>query len=162
MEEEFDELKSQNSFDIKALAFRALNYWYLFVITLGIAFVVTYFYNKRLERIYRIESLISIKEEQNPFFSSSMNLTFNWGGASDKVETIKTTLKSRAHNENVVRFLQSYIHYKVDGAYRLEDIHTNAPFVASLDEAYPQLINTPIKIVFKDEQNYTASINFTT
>lgn len=88
MKEEFDELKQQNSFDIKALAFRALNYWYLFVITLAIAVTITYFYNRQLERIYQMESLISIKEEQNPFFSSSMNLTFNWGGASDKVETV--------------------------------------------------------------------------
>ncbi|WP_046755595.1 exopolysaccharide transport family protein [Kordia jejudonensis] len=161
MEDEFEELKSQNSFDIKALAFRALNYWYLFVITIGIALVATYFYNKRLERIYSVESLISIKEEQNPFFSASMNLTFNWGGASDKVETIKTTLKSRAHNENVVRVLQSYIHYKDQGEYRLEDIHTNAPFIASLDENFYQIINTPIKIVFSSADQYTASIDFT-
>ncbi|MEM6687564.1 MAG: hypothetical protein AAF617_17435, partial [Bacteroidota bacterium] len=160
MKEEFDELKSQNSFDIKALAFRALNYWYLFVIALGIAFVITYFYNKQLERIYKVDSLISIKEEQNPFFSSSMNLTFNWGGASDKVETVKITLKSRTHNENVVRLLQTYIHYKEEGEYRLMDIHTESPFVISIDESHPQLLNTPIKIVFSNENEYTASIDF--
>lgn len=160
MEEEFKLENNTNTFDIKALAFRALNYWYLFVITLGIAFFFTRFYNKRLERFYSIESLISIKEEQNPFFSSSMNLTFNWGGASDKVETIKTILKSRAHNENVVRVLESYIHYKKQGEYRLEDIHTNAPFIVSLNEDYPQILNTPIKIVFGSNNTYTASVNF--
>lgn len=85
MEEEFEESVSQNPFDIKAFALRALSYWYLFVITLGIAFVITYFYNKRLQRIYNVESLISIKEEQNPFFSANTSLVFNWGGTSDKI-----------------------------------------------------------------------------
>ncbi|WP_430408609.1 polysaccharide biosynthesis tyrosine autokinase [Kordia sp.] len=160
MEEEFEELTSQNSFNIKAFALRALSYWYLFVITLGIAFVVTYFYNKRLQRIYNVESLISIKEEQNPFFSANTSLVFNWGGTSDKIETIRIILESRSHNEEIVRLLQSYVHYLRKGEYRYEDIYKSAPFRVEIDELHNQMIDQVMKIKFLNDDSYELSFDF--
>lgn len=158
MEEEFELLESQNSFDIKALLFRALNYWYLFVISIAIAVGVAYFINKRLERLYSVKSLISIKEEQNPFFTANTSLVFNWGGTSDKIETVKIILQSRTHNEEIVRLLQTYIHYMKKGPYRYEDIHTSAPFEITLDETKQQLLNHTIGVELVGENSYELSV----
>jgi hypothetical protein len=53
-----------------------------------------------------MQTLISVKEENNPLYFKYESLTFNWGGTSDQVQTISTTLQSRSHNELVVDKLQ--------------------------------------------------------
>ncbi len=157
LEEEIDIKDIQSTFDIKGFFFRILRYWYVIVISILVACGITYYINLRAEKLYKLDTLITIKEEQNPFFTSTLNLTFNWGGASDKVETIRSILGSRSHNEEVVRLLQTYIHYMEDGRFRLEEIHKKAPFVIDINEKEQQLIDIPLKIVFKDKDTYTLS-----
>ena len=89
--------------------------------------LVSFYVNKRKQRIYSLNSLITVKEEQNPLFTSSTNIAFNWGGPSDKVETIITILKSRTHNEKVINELKYYINYFREGPYRMVDIHGKVP-----------------------------------
>ncbi|XLS28125.1 GumC family protein [Flavobacteriaceae bacterium M23B6Z8] len=157
LENELDIRKLQSSFDFKGFILRALRYWYIILACIAVALGIAYYINLRAERLYKLETLITIKEEQNPFFTSTLNLTFNWGGASDKVETIRTILGSRAHNEEVVRLLQLYIHYKVQGPFRLEDVHTNTPFKVMLNESGSQLLNVPVKVKFIDEESFELS-----
>lgn len=150
-------VKMYSSFDVKGFLLRLLSYWYLIVISILISVGVAYYINLKTQRLYRLDTLISIKEEQNPLFTSSMSLTFNWGGASDQVETVRTILKSRTHNDRVVRLTQLYIHYMVKGRFRMEDIHHKAPFKAQVDETDFQLFNAPIKIVFNSPQTFKFS-----
>lgn len=157
LENELDIRRLQNSFDFKGFLLRAVRYWYIILGCILLALGIAYYINLRAERLYKLETLITIKEEQNPFFTSTLNLTFNWGGASDKVETIRTILGSRAHNEEVVRLLQLYVHYKKEGSFRLEDIYTKAPFRVMLNESEEQLLKIPIKIKFTDESTYELS-----
>jgi hypothetical protein len=44
-------------------------------------------------KIYAMQTLISVKEENN-FVYFKYELNFNWGGTSDQVQTISTTLQS--------------------------------------------------------------------
>ena len=100
-----------STLDIKVLLFKILSYWKWFVASIIIAFFVTKYINEYQERVYAIDSLITVKDEQNPIFSSSTNIAFNWGGTSDQVETLITILKSRTHNEKVVQEKQFFIDY---------------------------------------------------
>ncbi|NAS29813.1 polysaccharide biosynthesis tyrosine autokinase [Flavobacteriaceae bacterium R38] len=157
LEEDLDIKDIQSSFDVKGFFFKIIHYWYIFAISVILALGAAYYINIRAEKQYRLSALITIKEEQNPFFTSTLNLTFNWGGASDKVETIRTILGSHAHNEEVVRILQLYVHYLKEGRFRKEDVYKEVPFTVELDESKPQLLNVPIKVVFDGNNSYTLS-----
>ena len=98
MEEEFEQQSGGLNFDFKGFLIRILSYWYLFLISIVIALGLAYYINVRKLPVYRLESMISIKDDQNPFFTSNTSLTFNWGGISDKVNTAVTTLQTRSHN----------------------------------------------------------------
>ena len=108
---DFSIFENQVSFDFKGLLLKIVSYWKWFLVSLAIAFTIAYQLNIRKEKVYEMATLISIKEENNPLFTSSTNLTFNWGGVSDQMQTISTTLQSRSHNELVVDKLQFYIDY---------------------------------------------------
>ena len=79
----------QSTFDVKYYMFKVLGYWQLVVVTIIIALIVARFLNGYREKLYSMDTVVSIKEENNPLFSTGTNLTLNWGGASDLLETVK-------------------------------------------------------------------------
>jgi len=158
---DFTFFESQSNFDFKGFFLKILSYWKWFVLSFIITFFVAYNVNIRKEKVYGMESSIVVKDENNPFFTANTSLVFNWGGVSDKVQTVITTLKSRSHNELVVENLEYYINYEVKGKYYFEDVYGKVPFYVKIDKNKGQLLNTPIKIKFLTLNQYELSVDFT-
>ncbi len=157
---DFNVLETQNSFDFKGFLAKLISYWKWFVLSLIITFTVAYQVNIRKEKIYGMETLIVVKDENNQLFSSNTSLVFNWGGTSDKVQTVITTLKSRSHNEIVVRNLQFYINYFKQGEYNLVDAYGETPFRVVINENKGQLANQLLKIRFLNQNQFELSTTF--
>jgi capsular exopolysaccharide synthesis family protein len=152
----FDE---QVGFDFKVFLLKILSHWKWFLASLIIAFFVAHYLNVRQKNIYELDSYVTIKEENNPFFTSNMSLVFNWGGVSDKVNLVVTTFKSRTHNEKVVDQLKSYIVYQKQYKYYVKDIYKKSPFVFEMDKNKPQLINQPIEIKIIDNEQFVLKLD---
>jgi len=157
---DFSVFEEQSGFDFKGFLIKIAGYWKWFLLSLIITFTVAYEINIRKEKIYGMETLISVKEENNPFFTSNTSLVFNWGGTSDQVQTISTTLQSRSHNEQVVDKLQFYIDYLVQGKYNIIDAYGAVPFYVSIDKSKSQLSQKLIAIKFLSENVYEIRIPF--
>ena len=158
--EDFEIKETETTFDFRGFIIKLLSYWPLFLISLAIAFGIAYYINVRKLPVYAISNVISIKDDQNPFFTSNTSLTFNWGGTTDKVNTALITLKSRTHNEKVVDRLQYYLNYLVDGKYQKEDAYKKTPFYIKVDTSQPQILNKHITLRFKDTTTFDISISF--
>ena len=150
----------QTSIDVKAYAFTVLSYWKLFLVTIIIGFIIARFMNGYKEKIYSLNTVISVKEENNPLFSTGTNIAFNWGGESDAIGTVKVILGSRTHNEKVVDALQFYIGYLKEGRYRLEDVYGKTPFKIDIEMGKPQIYSKLIKIEYLDNDKYRVSFDF--
>ena len=146
--------------DIKDYIFRVLANWKWFVLSIVIAFGIAYYYNISAPRLYGLSSTIAVKEKTNPLFSTGTNIAFNWGGVSDKVESIRKALTSRSHNEKVVRKLNFYIDYLQEGRFRKEDVYGKTPFKLILQPNQYQLLNTLIKIDFINEDSFNLTVDF--
>ena len=157
---DFSIFENQASFDFKGFLIKIASYWKWFLVSLIITFTIAYQINIRKEKIYGMETLISVKEENNPFFTANTSLVFNWGGTSDQVQTISTTLQSRSHNELVVDKLQYYISYLVQGEYNLEDAYGAVPFYVNINKSKGQIAGTLIGIKFLSESEYEIRIPF--
>lgn len=157
---DFSIFENHSNFDFKGFLLKILSYWKWFLASLIIAFTIAYQVNIRKEKIYGMQTMISIKEESNPFFTSNTSLVFNWGGISDQVNGISTILQSRSHNELVVNKLQYYIDYLEQGKYNLIDSYGAVPFYVDIDRTKGQLANTLIKIKFLSENEYQIEIPF--
>jgi polysaccharide biosynthesis transport protein len=157
---DFSVFENHASFDFKGFLIKILSYWKWFLVSVIIAMMIAYQVNIRKEKIYEIETLISVKEETNPLFTSSTNLVFNWGGASDQMQTISTTLQSRSHNELVVDKLQFYIDYLIQGKYNLVDAYGVVPFHLDIDKKQGQVGGNLIGIKFISENEYELRIPF--
>ncbi|MGK0175599.1 MAG: hypothetical protein ACI9AT_001986, partial [Ulvibacter sp.] len=160
MSEEFDISEVHTTFDFKGFLFKLLRFWPLFLVSLVIAFSIARYINVRKLPVYQMDNLVSIKDDQNPFFTSNTSLTFNWGGTTDKVNTSVITLRSRTHNEKVVERLQFYINYQREGEYQLVDAYKQTPFFVEVDTSNAQILNKQFSVVFKDSVTFTLSAEF--
>ena len=159
--DDFDNVESGALvFDFKGFLFKVINLWKLVLLSIGVALVVAYFINVRKQNIYRLDSLISVENAQNPFFTANTSISFNWGGVSGKVGKIITEVRTRTHNEKVVDSLQFYMIYFVQGKYRMDDVYKNAPFYIDLDKTKGQILNKTIGIRFINETQYEIFTEF--
>lgn len=157
---DFTFFDKQNSFDFKGFLIKTLSYWKWFLVGLIISFSIARQVNVRKQKIYGVETTIAIQEENNPFFTSNTSLVFNWGGTSDKVQMISTTLKSRSHNELVVDKLEFYIDYMKQTKYFLKDVYGDLPFKVTIDKEQNQLLNTFVKVKMLSNTTYQLSVSF--
>ena len=157
---DFSFLDNQNNFDFKGFLLKTASYWKWFLASLIIAFIIAHQVNIRKEKIYSMDTTIVVKEESNPFFTSNTSLVFNWGGTSDQVQNISSTIKSRTHNELVVEKLNYYIEYLVQDEYYTRDAYGAVPFYVSLDKKNPNLLNRTILIKFVSPNEYEVKVNF--
>jgi capsular exopolysaccharide synthesis family protein len=151
---------STSNTDIKKYLYGALGYWRLFLVTIVVGLIVAKFMNGYLEKIYSLNTIISVKEENNPLFSTGTNIAFNWGGSNNGLETVKVILKSRTHNEIVVKRLNFYINYFQEGRFRIEDKYGDTPFSVSLNTSKSQLYNKLIGIEITGDDTFTVSFDF--
>ncbi len=157
---DFSFFESQNNFDFRAFFTKIAGHWLWFLISLIIAFTIAYQVNVRKQKIYGVATTVSYKEESNPFFTANTSLVFNWGGTSDQVQNITSTLKSRSHNEMVVRQLDYYVQYLRQGKYNLEDAYGEVPFHLVINKNKPQLLGALMTVKFVNSNEYQLSINF--
>ncbi|MDN3671901.1 polysaccharide biosynthesis tyrosine autokinase [Flavobacterium branchiarum] len=157
---DFSIFDNQSDFDFKGFLLKIGGYWKWFLLSLIIAFAIAYQVNIRKEKIYGMETLISIKEENNPFFTSNTSLVFNWGGTSDQISNTITVLQSRSHNELVVDKLQYYIDYLEQGKYNMVDSYGAVPFYVVIDKSKGQLAGALISIKFLNANEYEIRIPF--
>jgi len=162
MEEKFKFIESpaEQISNIKDFIFRIISNWQWFVLTITIALSIAFYVNLSTEKIFGLKATISVNEKQNPLFSTGTNIAFNWGGVSDKVESIRKALTTRSHNEKVVEELNFYIDYLKEGSFRNEDVYGDSPFEIKLQPNQFQLLNTLIKIDFVNEESFIISVNF--
>ncbi len=158
---DFSFFENQNSFDFKGFLIKTGSYWRWFLFGLVICLIVAHEVNIRKQKIYSLETTIAIKEQDNPLFTSNTSLVFNWGGTSDQVQTISTTLKSRSHNEIVVDKLQFYVDYLQEQKYFTQDVYGICPFKVIIDKNQNQLAGIPINIKFVSPNEYILKVNFT-
>jgi len=161
MAQEDDHISDVGStFDFKGFILKVLSYWQLILVSVGISLAVAYYNNVRKLPVYRLGNSISIKDDQNPFFTTNTSLTFNWGGTSDKVNTAITIFRSRSHNEEVVERLQYYISYQQDGEYQRVNAYGFTPFKVVADSSAFQAQGKTFTIKFKDPETFILSANF--
>ena len=157
---DFNFIDNQTTFDFKAFLNRVIGLWYVFLITLIITFTIAYQVNIRKQKIYGMATTVAYKEESNPFFTSNTSLVFNWGGTSDQVQTLMSTIRSRSHNEKVVKELKYYIGYYQQGKYNLEDVYGITPFVVEPVVNAPQILGKHLEIQFLNATEFTLSTQF--
>ncbi|HEU0137303.1 MAG TPA: hypothetical protein VFQ50_08435, partial [Flavobacterium sp.] len=68
---DFSFFEGHSNFDFKGFLIKTASYWKWFLVSLVITFFIAYQVNIRKEKIYEMDTTIAVKEENNPFFTST-------------------------------------------------------------------------------------------
>ena len=74
--ENYQEIKQEETIDIKDLLFKFLNIWPYFIISLTISLLIAHFYNKYSDPVYKSSATVLVdpfKESSNPFLGGMMS-----------------------------------------------------------------------------------------
>lgn len=154
---DFSFTEARQAIDFRGFVLKTLSYWKWLLLGALTALGIAYQVNVRSQKVYLQTAVIAVNEENNPLFTSNTSLIFNWGGTSDKVQTIASTLQSRLHNEVVVSQLRFYVEYLSKEPYYWADAYGRTPFEVFPNTTqwvpYQQLL----RVVFTDATHYVIA-----
>ena len=140
-----DETASQ--FDVKALFFKYIRYWYLFVITIPIGLAGAYIKTKYTRPSYKVGSTILINEDQeNPGNNAGALKELFLFNPQLNINNEINILESQKIATLTARELNIWVrYYKIKKTFDAE-IYTAAPFIVEFDTAQK---NKPFNVAFQ-------------
>ena len=143
--------------DIKEIFFKLLSHWKLFFVVVVISLTISVIINRYATNIFRLSTLINIKESENPLATSSMNLMFKWGGTSELVQSHIAILKSRRHNLKVIDRLNLEVEYYSAGRVKMIKSYGKSPFIIEFDKSHVQTLDLPFEISLNENGTFNLT-----
>jgi len=106
--------QQEESIDIKALFFKFVRYWYLFALTVFVAIVVAFLFNKYTNPVYEVKTTILVKDEKGALSAASMLGGLGLSNTQQNVENEIGILTSFTLSYRAIRDLDFEISYFSD------------------------------------------------
>ena len=152
-----NQFQQEESLDIKAVLFRFLRYWYWFALTLVLALVGAYLFNKYAEPEYKASGTVLVTDD------SQGNMLFNKGFrpfmSQVKLENEIAILSSYQMRLNAAREMNWQTTLIRQGQFRPNEVYENRPFFIEFDTNYVQPVNTKFHVTLQDLNQYRISFN---
>lgn len=153
--------QEEESIDVRALVWRYLRKWYLFVIFLLAAFAVAFLYLRYTRPVYEVSSVMMIKDEKKGMTGGMDILKDLDLGGNKLVENEIEVLKSRTLMKKVVETLRLNVGYYREASPIDTDLYGKSPIWIQLEQmiepAYKKKII--IKVLNKDSFELVADGN---
>jgi len=154
---EFTPKTEQTSFDIKNYLLKLVAYWYLFFISITIAFSINYYNNRFAISTYVSNSTIILKDELQTTqrVVGGLNLFDNRKNIENEIGVLKSfSLTKEAIEE--LNFEISYYKYE---KFRSDiDLYNSCPFIVELDTSKQQIDYYKCNITILSEKEYKLNI----
>lgn len=148
---------SSQGFEIKKYLFKALSYWYLFLISITISFFVARWINSHAIPTYGLHATVMLKDEGSNEEAIAGGLSlFNKRKNSDTQIGI---LQSFSLNKEAVESLEFETSYYRDERFKTNyEIYNKSPFIVNYDSIAPQYIGVPVYVEFLSKNELLISI----
>jgi len=118
--------QEEETIDIKALFIKLINNWYLFAITVLIALVVAFLFNKYTTPVYKVETTVLVQDEKGAL------------SAQDLIGLIKA--------------LDFEVSYFSENNFISRELYKKAPFKIIFDKSHPQIEKTPFYVKITNDK----------
>lgn len=84
----FDELQQQEeSIDLKQIFFKFFHYWYFFALTIFVALVIAFLFNKYTRPVYEVSTTVLIQDKTNKELNAQALMGLGFLGTSKMCKT---------------------------------------------------------------------------
>ena len=133
--------------EIKKYLFKALSYWYLFVLSVIISVFAAKWINKHTVPTYGLHATVMLKNESNEEEAAGGLTLFS---KRKNIDTQIGILQSYSMSKEAVEELDFEISYFRDERFKKEyEIYNKSPFVVNLDTTFRQYNGVPVYVIFQ-------------
>ena len=155
MNEQYQDLQQkQQAIDYKVILFKIYRYWYLFAVTIFIALIIAFIFNKYTKPIYEVKTTVLIKDKSenrlNPqdiiglgLFNNMQNLQNEIGILTSYSLTYRTVTK--------IGFEVSYF---VEENFVSREMFKDSPFIVVFDSSFSQPVNLRFNLAILSKDKF--------
>jgi len=154
--------EEESSFDWKEWLFKILNYWYLFVIGVVIAFGASYLKNRSWLPTYQTTGTILIEEyggNRMPYGSQSLLQGF---GVDPGYRNINNQVIMLGSYDLLCRVVDSLpfmnIDYKTIGRFKTRNLYTSTPIIIESTRIHPDAYGLDFQISLKEDGSFNITL----
>lgn len=153
--ENFDGLQAQQeeTIDIKALFFKFVRYWYLFALTLFVAIVMAFLFNKYTSPVFEVNTTVLVKDDKSMMSAASM-IGIGLSNNAQNVENEIGKLTSFSLIYRTIRELDFEMAYFIDEGLIITELYQTAPFEVVFDAAIPQAVGLKYSLTFVNKNEF--------
>lgn len=149
----FDQKTSQK--DIKAIIFKYLKYWYLFLVGAILALVVAYIYLRYTTPMYVAKTSILFKDDSGGPSETAVFSELSMFNSKRSIDNEILILKSKSLMEQVMRELQLEVNYLIEGTVRDVEVYGEDLKLQIIPKDFSSdFYGKSFKIHFKDDNTF--------
>ena len=164
MSEKNEEFKlKEDSFDFKIIVFFIIRNWYIFLISVFIAFLISYLYNKYTQPVYKVHTTILIKENKfNNQEDNSELLALKGFEVSRNIQNEIGIIKSFSLAYKTLKELpqfEVFCYTETKRSKKTKELFgDDCPFNVLLDTSHFQTSGVPINIEIISKDRHQANL----
>lgn len=143
----------EENIDIKVVLVKFWRYWPLFLLTIMLALMLAFAFNKYTPPIYQVSATVLIEEDKGNMNAQDL-LGFGIMGNNKNLENEIGLLKSYSLAYKTIEKLDFYVSYYYKENMITKELYQNAPIIVEFDDDYPQLIRTKFSIEILSDEEY--------
>jgi len=131
-------MQEENAFDFRALFFKFYRYWYFFAITVFIAIVIAFLFNKYSKPIYEVSTTLLVKDDYKPDAQALMGFGM-MGRGMQNVNNEIAILSSYRLTLRTAESMGLNVSYFGEKNFLNIEMYKTSPFSVVMDKSHPQL-----------------------
>ena len=151
-------LQQEDSIDIKALVFKILAFWKLFVLSVVVAMLSAYFFNKYADPDYEAKATILVSNDQSAQNPLSDLMPSVFGPPPINMANEMVIIKSFDITKRAIKKTDWQISYWRYGQIRENQMFADNPFTVIIDTSHLQATQVKIDIVLINNKQYKLII----
>ncbi|MFA5418675.1 MAG: GNVR domain-containing protein, partial [Bacteroidales bacterium] len=146
----------EETIDIKALFYKFVRYWYLFALTVFVAFVVAFLFNKYTNPVFEVNTTVLVKDDKSKLDASSL-IGLGLSNTQQNVENEIGILTSFSLSYRAIQNLGFEVSYFVDEGLVSKELYKTAPFEVVFNDSVPQAVGLVYELKFLTKSTFKIS-----
>jgi tyrosine-protein kinase Etk/Wzc len=146
-------LKQEESVDLKMLFIKFFRYWYFFALTIFVALVIAFLFNKYTKPVYEVKTTVLVKDDR-----SSKDLIGIGIYDMQNLQNEIGILSSYSLAERTINNLNFEITYQLEENFITTELYDKTPFIVEMDTNTPQLQNVKFTVLILSNTQYRLEL----
>jgi len=152
--QDFQQQQQQQSVDYKVLLFKFYRYWYFFAVTVFIALIIAFIFNKYTSPVYEVKTSILIKDKSENKLNAQSIMGLGGLNNMQNLQNEIGVLSSYSLTYRTISKIGFEVSYNSEENFISKELYKDTPFTVELDTAFPQPVSMRFNVSITSKDKY--------